>query len=88
MSITKAYTASRSDAQKQIAFINESKNLLAPGSKFVATTKVAVATVGDKAVAKQMQNFSRATTLALKDLRSAQAAAAEACGGLEIDAAI
>eukprot|EP00122_Pirum_gemmata_P016451 Pgem_evm1s15380 len=66
--VTKAYTADRTNPQKQIAFINESKNLLGPGSKFVATTKVAVATVGDKAVAKQMANFSRASTLALKEV--------------------
>jgi hypothetical protein len=57
--VIKSYSDDPHNPQRQLTFINESKNLLEPGAKFVATTKVASTSVGDKAVAKQMDNFSR-----------------------------
>lgn len=40
------------------------------------------------AAAKQLNNFGRAAAVALTELKQAQMAAAEACGGLEIMAAL
>eukprot|EP01134_Creolimax_fragrantissima_P001817 CFRG1817T1 len=86
--ITKSFSQDRMNPENQLALINESDGLMAPGSKLVATAKVATATVGDKAAAKQLTNFSRACAVALTELRDAHAAASEACGSLEIAAAI
>lgn len=44
--------------------------------------------MGDTAAAKQLNNFGRAAAVALTELKQAQMAAAEACGSLEIMAAL
>ena len=59
-----------------------------PAGKMVAAAKAAVPTVGEQAAALQLGNFAKSTAIALAELRSASARAAEVCGSLEIDSAI
>eukprot|EP01137_Pigoraptor_chileana_P018402 Opistho-2@77812 len=76
------------NASAQLDLINSAKEVLAPGAKLVAAAKAASPTVGDGGVALALNNFSKAATQALQDLKDAQAVASDACGSLEIDSAI
>ncbi|XP_057316525.1 talin-2-like isoform X2 [Hydractinia symbiolongicarpus] len=72
----------------QLGLITASQNFIPPASKLVANSKAAVPTVGDNAVAYQLNNSQKNTQNALNELRIAAEKAAEACGSLEIDNAL
>lgn len=87
-------TAAREHSQNpdtpsaQLNLINATKAVVNPGVKMVAAAKAAHPTVGDPAAALQLANAAKQAALALAELRSAQAKAADACGSLEIDSAV
>ncbi|XP_043934374.1 talin-1 [Protopterus annectens] len=72
----------------QLALISASQNFLQPGAKMVTAAKAAVPTIADQASAMQLSQCSKNLATALAELRTAAQKAQEACGPLEIDAAL
>ncbi|KJE89680.1 hypothetical protein CAOG_009384 [Capsaspora owczarzaki ATCC 30864] len=88
ISATRDHANNPDTPSAQLNLINATKAVVNPGVKMVAAAKAAHPTVGDPAAALNLANAAKQAALALAELRSAQAKAADACGSLEIDSAM
>ncbi|XP_043217689.1 talin-2-like isoform X2 [Amphibalanus amphitrite] len=82
-------TLSEPDSSRaQLDLLQACQSFVQPSTKMVDSVRRALPTVQDESSALQLNNTSKQFSAALADLQASMARAQEACGSLEVDAAL
>ncbi|XP_037077227.1 LOW QUALITY PROTEIN: talin-2-like [Pollicipes pollicipes] len=82
-------TLSEPDSSRaQLDLLQACQSFVQPSTKMVDSVRQALPTVQDESSALQLSNTSKQFSAALADLQASMARAQEACGSLEVDAAL